>query len=292
MRHRYSSPPKWPAPPTPEWVLPPQAWIPDSCSKPVAEGRKRQPFVPSRPLCSLDHSPFAKLTVAKPVDRYDYVVDACRGERVLDLGAYDETEVHRHGSSVYRWLHADITAVAEEVLGVDAAEALRSAGEIETKLGTKIVYGLVEDLDDIIANFRPTVIVAGELIEHTQDTLGWLSRVAARSPGVRFLATTPNTTSIINMMLAFFNRELAHPDHTQVYSYRTLWTLAGRVPMTPYQIFPYYYNRHLLYARVPKWCGPLVTLLDKVLLRPVQRLFPLTSTGLILDGRMGKGSET
>ena len=94
------------------------------------------------------------------------------------------------------------------------------------------------------------------------------------------------------MMLARFSREQAHPDHTQVYSYRTLWTLAGRVPMTQYRVFPYYYHRHLLYAGVPKWCGPLVTLADKALLRTVQRLFPLTSTGLILDGWMGKGSAS
>jgi hypothetical protein len=160
--------------------------------------------------------------------------------------------------------------------------------EIETTQGTKIVYGLVENLNDIIASFRPTVIVAGELIEHTQDTLGWLAKVAASSPGVRFLATTPNTTSIINVMLAFLSRELAHPDHTQVYSYRTLWTLAGRVPMTRYRIVPYYYNVHLFYDRVPKWCAPLVTVVDKILLRSVQWLFPLTSFGLILDGTMGK----
>jgi hypothetical protein len=156
----------------------------------------------------------------------------------------------------------------------------------------KIVYGVVEDLDDIIANFRPTVIVAGELIEHTQDTLGWLSKVAQLCPGVRLLATTPNTTSIINVVLAFLGRELAHPDHRQVYSYRTLWTLAGRVPMTHYRIVPYYYNRHLFYDRVPKWSGPFVTMLGKVLLQPVQRLFPLTSSGLILDGTMGQGSES
>ena len=248
-----------------------------------------EPFIPSRSLCSLDHSPFSRLKVRKRVDRYDHVVEACRGERVLDLGAYDETEVHRHGSSAYRWLHADIAAVADDVLGVDAAEALRSTGEIETTQGTKIVYGLVEDLDKIIADFRPTVIVAGELIEHTQDTLGWLSKVAELSPGVRLMATTPNATSIINVVLAFFNRELAHPDHTQVYSYRTLWTLAGRVPMTHYRIVPYHYNRHLFYDRVPRWCGPLVTLLDKALLQQVQRLFPLTSSGLILDGTMDKG---
>ena len=45
-----------------------------------------EPFIPSRSLCSLDHSPFSRLRVRKPVDRYDYVVEACRGERVLDLG--------------------------------------------------------------------------------------------------------------------------------------------------------------------------------------------------------------
>lgn len=245
-------------------------------------------FVPTRQLCSLDHSPFAKLVVTQPVDRYDYVVEACRGERVLDLGAYDETEVYRHGTSLYRWLHADIAAVADEVLGVDAAEALRSVGSIETTIGTKIVYGEVENLEDLIATFRPTVIVAGELIEHTQDTLGWLSRVADLCPGVRFLATTPNTTNIINVFLALFRRELAHPDHTQVYSYRTLWTLAGRVPMTRYRIVPYFYNRHLFYERVPRWCGPVVTLLDKAVLQPLQRLFPLISSGLILDGTMGQ----
>ena len=92
-------------------------------------------FVPSRLLSSLDESPFARLFVAKPVNRYDYVVEACRGERVLDLGAYDETEVHRQGTSFYRWLHADIAAVAHEVLGVDASETLRLAGEIETTQG-------------------------------------------------------------------------------------------------------------------------------------------------------------
>ena len=79
-------------------------------------------------------------------------------------------EVHRYGSSVYRWLHADIAAVPDDVLGVHAAEALRSTGEIETTQGTKIVYGLVEDLDKIIADFRPTVIVAGELIELSPET--------------------------------------------------------------------------------------------------------------------------
>jgi hypothetical protein len=247
---------------------------------------------PALKAVPLDPSPFASLGAPRPVDRYFYVKAMCRGQRVLDLGAYDETEYGRHDTGKYRWLHAEIADVAEEVLGVDASEEVRRAGSIRTQYGTQIVYGLVEELDEILADFCPTVIVAGELIEHTNDTLGWLSRIGEAMPGVRLVATTPNTTSIINIVLAFFGRELAHPDHIQVYSFRTLSTLANRVPLHDLKVTPYYYNRHLLYQRVPKWMSPLVNILDNLFLRPVQHFFPLTSTGLIVTGVFGESATS
>jgi Methyltransferase domain len=236
---------------------------------------------------ALDENPFARLPVPRPVDRYAYVTGHCRGKRVLDLGAYDETEVDREQHSSWRWLHAEIAAVAKEVLGVDASPKLKNLGSVETSVGTRIVYGQVEHLDEILADFQPDVIVAGELIEHTQDTLGWLSRVAELQPGTRIIATTPNTTSVVNVLLAPLRREVAHPDHIHVYSYRTLRTLAGRVPMGSMTVLPYYYNRHLFYSRVPHWASPIVTLADVLFMKPLQWLFPLLSTGLILDGVLG-----
>jgi hypothetical protein len=236
---------------------------------------------------ALDENPFARLPVPRPVDRYAYVTGHCRGKRVLDLGAYDETEVDREQHSSWRWLHAEIAAVAKEVLGVDASPKLKDLVSIGTSVETRIVYGKVEHLDDIFAEFQPDVIVAGELIEHTPDTLGWLSRVAEQQPGTRLIATTPNTTSVINVMLALLRREVAHPDHIQVYSYRTLRTLASRVPMGTLTVLPYYYNRHLFYNRLPRWLSPIVTLADVVVMKPLQWLFPLLSTGLILDGVLG-----
>ncbi len=233
-----------------------------------------------------DPGPLAALRVPRPVDRYDYVRERCRGLRVLDLGAYDETEVDREQHDSWRWLHAEIASVAKEVLGVDASPKLRDSGGVDTNCGTRIVYGTVEKLEPILAEFQPDLIVAGEIIEHTQDTLGWLSQIAAVAPGTRLLATTPNTTSVINLALAFLRRENAHPDHIQVYSFRTLATLAGRVPMRGVSIRPYYYDPHLFFGKVPGSAAPVVSGVNRVL-RAIQYLFPLTAFGLILEGVVG-----
>jgi hypothetical protein len=160
---------------------------------------------------------------------------------------------------------------------------------LTTPVGTRIVRGQVEDLGGLVSSFRPDVIVAGELIEHTPDTLGWLQRLAAAAPGTAFLATTPNTTSIINLLLAFLRRENNHPDHLQVYSYKTLATLASRIPLRQATLTPYYYDPHIFRGRLPKFLAPTVTLTDVLMLKPTQFLFPLTAFGWILEGSLGGG---
>jgi hypothetical protein len=233
----------------------------------------------------LEYLPFEKLTVPRPVDRIRHVCSACAGRRVLDLGAYDETEVKRKQVGAWRWLHREIAAVASDVLGVDSSTELQAAGSVTTDAGTEIRFGRVEDLGSVVAAFRPEIIVAGELIEHTPDTLGWLAALAAHAPGVRLVVTTPNATSILNLALAFARRENCHPDHLQIYSFKTLTTLANRFGLDDFTIVPYYYDSQLLQGRAPRMVRPLVLATDRTVLRAIQWLFPLTSFGLILDGR-------
>jgi hypothetical protein len=235
----------------------------------------------------LTSNPLERLVVLRPVARIRYIAERCRGLRVLDLGAYDETEVDKPQHASWRWLHGAIAETAVEVLGVDASPKLAEKKEIQTRYGTRIVYGRVEDLGTILRSFRPGLIVAGELIEHTSDTLGWLKPIGGVIPGVRLLASTPNATSIINIGLAFLNRENAHVDHLQVYSYKTLACLARRLGMTDVTIRPYYYHSELFRAKVPWIAVPLVYVIDYFVLTPIQFLFPLTAGGLILEGVLG-----
>jgi hypothetical protein len=242
-----------------------------------------------RALARLRYLPLERLRIRRPVDRIAHVRERCRGLRVLDLGAWDETEVAKRQHASWRWLHAEIAGVAREVLGVDAAPEVARAGEVRTPCGTRIVHGRVEDLGDILRAFRPDLVVAGELIEHTPDTLSWLGRVGEARPGTRLLATTPNATSIVNLLLAFLSRESTHEDHLHVYSYKTLATLARRLGMREVVITPYYYHSHLMRGRTPRPLLPLVYLADYLCLAPCQYLFPLTAGGLILEGVLGGG---
>jgi nucleotide-binding universal stress UspA family protein len=237
----------------------------------------------------LAYHPLEKLPVRRPVERIDYVAARCRGLRVLDLGALDETVLGKPQHASWKWLHAEIAGTAREVLGVDAGEELRAKGAIETPFGTRIVHGRVEELDDLVRDFRPDLVVAGELIEHTPDTVGWLTRLGELSPGVRVLLTTPNATSILNILLAFASRENQHEDHLHTYSYKTLSTLARRIGLEDAQLTPYYYHSEQFRGRVPAAVVPLVVAVDYLLLMPLQWLFPLTAFGFILEGRLGEG---
>lgn len=236
----------------------------------------------------LRYHPLEKLPVARPVERLDYVAARCAGLRVLDLGALDETVVGRPQHSSWKWLHGEVAKSASEVLGVDASDELRDKGEIRTGHGTRIVYGRVEALDDVVRDFRPDLVLAGELIEHTPDTLGWLARLGELAPGVRLVATTPNATSILNILLAFARRENQHEDHLHTYSYKTLATMARRLGLEDAKLTPYYYHSEQFRGRVPSLVVPAIVAVDYLVLMPLQWLFPLTAFGFILEGRLGR----
>ena len=237
-------------------------------------------------MLAFAYHPLERIPVSRPVERIDHVARRCAGLRVLDLGALDETVMGRAQHSSWKWLHGEVARSAQEVLGVDASEELRVKGEIRTNVGTRIVHGNVEDLDDIVREFRPDLVLAGELIEHTADTLGWLTRLARVAPGTRVILTTPNATSIVNILLAFARRENQHEDHLHTYSYKTLATLTRRLGLEEATLTPYYYHSEQFRGRVPSAAVPLVVAVDYLLLMPLQYLFPLTAFGFILEGRL------
>jgi hypothetical protein len=233
---------------------------------------------------NLRYRPLEKISIPRPVDRIDYIKKQSVGLKVLDLGAYDETVIRQNQHSSWRWLHFEIANVAQEVLGVDSSPDLRINGRLKTPFGTSILYGTVENITGIFSCFKPDLIVAGELMEHTPNTVEWIVRLSQLAPGTRFIASTPNATSLINLLLSVISRENCHEDHLHIYSYKTLATLARKVNMDAIKIIPYYYDPHLLVGRGSSWLVPFIYLINRLFLIPLQYVFPLTAFGLIIDG--------
>ena len=232
-------------------------------------------------MATLTYLPLERLRVRRPVDRVAFVRDLCRGKRVLDLGCYDETALVKEGTP--HWLHGQIASVAASVLGVDSAEALPPEG-VKTGTNSRIIRGDVMDLAGVVEMDAVDLVVAGELIEHLPDTLGFMSGLRERFPGRELVLTTPNATSLTNLLLAFAGRENSHRDHLQIYSFKTLNTLCQRAGFTEWEIRPYY----MYYTEMMLRTGPVARTLVRAAQAGVnlgEALFPLLAGGLVLHVR-------
>ncbi len=190
---------------------------------------------------SLKYSALERIKIGRPVDRVKTLVDWARAKRVLDLGALDETALEQKRGKG-RWLHAELCTSAREVLGVDNSATLPIEG-LRTAGNGRIVRADIFDLGNVLAEFgKPDLLVAGELVEHLPDTLGWLSSLGQNPElrGVEFVFSTPNACSWYNAVIGLVGCESTHQDHLQIYSYKTLRTLFDRSGLTLLELAPYH----------------------------------------------------
>lgn len=192
------------------------------------------------PMRPLRYTALEGVKVARPGDRLDQIVSRVRGRAVFDLGALDETAyMSKQGND--RWLHARLCAAAREVIGIDNSPLVPVEG-LETASNGSIINADIFALSGVAARYgKPDVIVAGELIEHLPDTLAFLRSLKACQElrGAEFVFSTPNACSWHNILIGLAGRESTHPDHLQIYSYKTLRTLFNRAGIELQDLAPY-----------------------------------------------------
>ena len=121
-------------------------------------------------------------------DRSAFIVERCRGRRVLDIGCVAH-DVERMASP--DWLHGQVAAAAETCLGVDVlpdgVDAMRRAGF------DAVTHDLTDGPGPVAERGPFDVIVAGELIEHvpSMDMLFTTARDLLSEAG-ELIITTPN----------------------------------------------------------------------------------------------------
>lgn len=169
-----------------------------------------------------------RLPPARLVDRVDYLVETARGRRTMHVGFVDSGcwEYHDRFDS---WLHAHLARSASELVGLD----LDTAGVAEAQGRGFEAYAL--DCSDAAAvgalGLEPgEVVVAGEVIEHLDDSGGFLDGLHSLvHPGGTLVVTTPNASGLMNALAAAAaGYEVNHPDHVTLYSCFTLCNLLER----------------------------------------------------------------
>ncbi len=228
----------------------------------------------------LNYTPGEKLFVPSPVERVGYITNACVGKNVLDLGCYDETALVKENTGKY--LFAEISKTAKLHIGVDNSASLPDDG-ITYSATEKILKGDIYNLHQMdFGNIKFDVIVAGELIEHLPNTLDFFKHIKQNYAGKRLICSTPNTTSLSNIVLSLFKRESCHVDHLQVYSYKTLNTLCRWAGFNSWKIIPYHVKFTEMIMRSGGIKKAMVFFSEKTV-NTLELLFPLTGGGFIVD---------
>lgn len=214
-----------------------------------------------------------------------FILDACRGKKVLDLGALDETAFTKKAHTG-DWLHEAICAVASTVVGLDNSAAILDGNGMITAPNGKIYRGDVFDVESFlkIHSFIPEIVVCGELIEHLANPLEFLLRLRQINAlkGARLIITTPNATALHNCLIALFGMESTHKDHLHIFSYKTLNTLMARANFSEYSLVPYFSNFVEMKLRVNRFLKFIIAGAEAGV-NLSEFLFPLLSFGWVID---------
>ena len=230
----------------------------------------------------INYATLAKLTVKRPVDRLAYISNLCKSKLVLDIGCFDETALNKRNTE--HWLHGRISKNARQVIGIDCSSIIPDEG-IRTSETSKIFRGDGTDIPPEYLKNNFDIVVAGEFIEHIENPLSFFKNMKKKFPGQTLLISTPNGACFANMLLGTIGREVQHPDHLHIFSYKILNTLCMRANFQDWEIIPYRFYATEMILQSNGMQKILVIVVERFI-RLVEKMFPLLSFGYVVHAKL------
>lgn len=230
------------------------------------------------------HEIIHKLPDAKIVDRIDWLVERCTNKRVIHVG-FANTGFRTAQDRAGQWLHARLSAVTSELVGVDNDTTGIAAATAE---GFEVYQADCTDAQAVGAlGIEPAdIVLAGEVIEHISAPGAFLASLhhLCKPDGV-LIVTTPNAYGLVNVAASVFRRvEINHPDHVVMFTWRTLTELMHRSGWEPSETLTYVpsVREHATASRLELAALRLVIACER-LLGKLNR--PFSADGLIVTAK-------
>lgn len=199
-----------------------------------------------------------RITRLKMIKRDKWLVNECRGKRVLHIGCTDHP-ITAHKIAQNKLLHTQLVRVAAEVIGLDIdKEGIDTLSSLMPE--QQFILHSAEESDQCtsLSEQRFDIIVATDVIEHISNIGLFLGAVCNKSqPGGKLLITTPQAFAIKRMLIMMLTGyEYVHPDHIAYFSVSTLSRMLSRYQMEIDQVHMFQWSN----STFRNWLGNMLVL--------------------------------
>ncbi len=213
-----------------------------------------------------------KLNGLKLVDRAEYIAAKVTGKKTLHLGCtgWPVTKATlENGTHLHQLMASQASVLYGVDLDADGIDLLKNAGI------NNLVLGDVYRLSELGLPNDFEVIVAGELLEHLENTGLFLeSMKSVMSSQCDLVITTPNSYSIKAMTHSLLGHDHQDPTHVSVHSFTTLFQLLKQHGLVATEMFTAPYRQLSTRSGVAL-----------ALLKPTYRLCPQIADDIVLSAR-------